>query len=134
MPNKWVQALKEYNKGKSEWCIPKKGGKEYQDIKKIMNGETNEQNKNKEKIKEYKKKLDDILISFLEINSLINTNINQKRNTNEEFRKIYDELDGAFNIYMSYTFYTVNDIKLVIKEYKQKINEYKKLLKKLKMI
>ena len=134
MPNKWVQALKEYNKGKSEWCIPKKGGKEYQDIKKIMNGETNEQNKNKEKIKEYKKKLDDILISFLEINSLINTNINQKRNTNEEFRKIYDELDGAFNIYMSYTFYTVNDVKLVIKEYKQKINEYKKLLKKLKMI
>jgi len=134
MPNKWVQALKEYNKGKSEWCIPKKGGKEYQDIKKIMNGETNEQNKNKEKIKEYKKKLDDILISFLEINNLINTNINQKRNTNEEFRKIYDELDGAFNIYMSYTFYTVNDIKLVIKEYKQKINEYKKLLKKLKMI
>jgi len=40
MPNNWVQALKIYNKGKNEWCIPKKGGKEYEEIKKIMNGET----------------------------------------------------------------------------------------------
>ena len=40
MPNNWINALKIFNEGKNEWCIPKKGGKEYEEIKKIMNGET----------------------------------------------------------------------------------------------
>ncbi len=41
MPNKWIEALKKFNeKNKTEWCIPRKGGKEYEEIKRIMNGET----------------------------------------------------------------------------------------------
>jgi hypothetical protein len=39
MPNNWVQALKVFNEGKSEWCIPRKGSKEYDDIKRFMYGE-----------------------------------------------------------------------------------------------
>lgn len=38
MPNRWIEALKKFNeKNKTEWCIPRKGGKEYEEIKKIMN-------------------------------------------------------------------------------------------------
>ena len=63
MPNNWISALKIFNEGKSEWCIPKKGGKEYEEIKKIMNGETMQivpkstnlqKNKNHQKNKTYK--------------------------------------------------------------------------------
>jgi translation initiation factor 2 gamma subunit (eIF-2gamma) len=39
MPNNWVQALKVFNEGKTEWCIPRKGSKEYDDIKRFMYGE-----------------------------------------------------------------------------------------------
>ena len=40
MPNNRISALKIFNEGKSDWCIPKIGGKEYEEIEKIMNGET----------------------------------------------------------------------------------------------
>jgi hypothetical protein len=34
--NPWIDALKEYNKNKGQWCLPKKGSKEYDEVKKIM--------------------------------------------------------------------------------------------------
>ena len=37
MPNKWVSALKEMNKGSNNWCVPKKGTAEYQQVMNIMN-------------------------------------------------------------------------------------------------
>jgi hypothetical protein len=38
MANKWVIALKKYNEKKGGvWSIPKKGSKEYEEVKKIMN-------------------------------------------------------------------------------------------------
>lgn len=55
MPNKWINALKEFNGNKSEWCIPKKGGKEYEEIKKIMN-KKNKYLVNPEEIKPLTKK------------------------------------------------------------------------------
>jgi flagellar biosynthesis GTPase FlhF len=33
---KWIEALKQYNAGKS-WCVPRKGTPEYDEVKKIMN-------------------------------------------------------------------------------------------------
>ena len=32
----WLQALKEYNKDKPKWVIPKKGTKEYMEVKRLM--------------------------------------------------------------------------------------------------
>ena len=37
MPNKWIDALKEHNKGSNKWCVPKKGTPEYDSIIKTMN-------------------------------------------------------------------------------------------------
>ena len=36
---KWLNALKEYNKDKSRWCIPKKGSAGYKLVRQIMSGE-----------------------------------------------------------------------------------------------
>jgi hypothetical protein len=37
MANAWIQALKEYNKNnKNGFCIVKKGTKEYDEVKKLM--------------------------------------------------------------------------------------------------
>jgi hypothetical protein len=33
---RWVDALKIYNQGKGGWCIPRKGTKEYDEVRKIM--------------------------------------------------------------------------------------------------
>ena len=38
MANKWITALKAFNRDKTEWCVPKKGTKGYEQVKKIMNG------------------------------------------------------------------------------------------------
>jgi hypothetical protein len=35
-PSKWILALKEFNKGSSTYTVPKKGTKEYDEVKKIM--------------------------------------------------------------------------------------------------
>ena len=47
MANKWLDALKEYNKGKSSFCIAKKGSKEYQEVIKIMDKMNKADNINK---------------------------------------------------------------------------------------
>jgi hypothetical protein len=36
MPNKWIRALKIFNKNKPKWVVPKKGTKEHKQVKKIM--------------------------------------------------------------------------------------------------
>ena len=35
-PNKWILALKEFNKGKKNWEVPKKGSASYAEVRKIM--------------------------------------------------------------------------------------------------
>ena len=50
MANKWIDALKIFNKNKGEWCIPKKGRDEYKQVKKIMNN--NEKPLTKKQLKE----------------------------------------------------------------------------------
>ncbi len=35
-PNKWIRALKIFNKGKPKYIVPKKGTKEYKEVRKIM--------------------------------------------------------------------------------------------------
>ena len=34
---KWVEALKKFNSGKGEWCVPRKGTREYDEVMSIMN-------------------------------------------------------------------------------------------------
>jgi len=36
MPNAWITALKKFNKGKGTWCLPKKGTKEYDEVRALM--------------------------------------------------------------------------------------------------
>ena len=38
MANKWIQALKVFNDKKDKWCLPKKGTKDYDKVKAIMEG------------------------------------------------------------------------------------------------
>mgnify|MGYP001547179359 CR=1 FL=1 len=64
MTNSWLIALKEYNKNKDKWCIPKKGSKEYNEVIKNMNKigkkETKEKKpKEKKQTKEKKLKEED---------------------------------------------------------------------------
>ena len=35
MPNVWIQALQEYNKGKNKWCVVKRGTPEHAEVIKI---------------------------------------------------------------------------------------------------
>ena len=37
---KWMEALKKFNAGKGEWCVPKKGTREHKEVMSIMNGKT----------------------------------------------------------------------------------------------
>ena len=46
MGNVWIESLKEYNKGHNSWCVVKKGTKEYDEVKKIM--EKKKSNKKKD--------------------------------------------------------------------------------------
>ncbi len=36
----WVEALKKFNAGKKEWCVPKKGSREHAEVMSIMQGNT----------------------------------------------------------------------------------------------
>lgn len=36
MPNTWITALKEWNRGKQNWCIPRKTSSDYSQVKDIM--------------------------------------------------------------------------------------------------
>jgi len=38
MPNAWINALKEWNRGQKTWCIPKTGSQGMTEVKKIMEG------------------------------------------------------------------------------------------------
>lgn len=46
MSNSWIKALKIFNKNKNEWCVPKKGTTEYNEVKKIIVAD-NKSNNNK---------------------------------------------------------------------------------------
>lgn len=138
-PSVWILALKEFNKGKGEWCVPRKGSPEYNEIKKIMDKlktkEVKKPNINKKLDPKYKEILNDTLQKFLEINSLLTDNdIKLKSQTNEEFRNIYNNLDTTFITFYNHEFPNINDYKSFIKEFNNEINKYKKILKKLKMI
>jgi hypothetical protein len=37
---KWMEALKKFNAGKGEWCVPKKGTREHAEVISIMQGNT----------------------------------------------------------------------------------------------
>lgn len=36
MPNSWIEALKKWNEGKGMWCLPKKGTKDYEEVRALM--------------------------------------------------------------------------------------------------
>jgi hypothetical protein len=40
MPSLWITALQQYNGTKGPWCVPRKGTKEYDDVKAIMDNKT----------------------------------------------------------------------------------------------
>jgi hypothetical protein len=52
---KWIEALKKFNVGKGEWCIPRKGSREHKEVLSIMQGATLYTNTRSEKAKEGKK-------------------------------------------------------------------------------
>ena len=37
---KWIEALKKFNAGKGEWCVPKKGTPEHEEVLSLMPGAT----------------------------------------------------------------------------------------------
>ena len=37
---KWIEALKKFNTGKGEWCVPRKGTREHKEVLSIMQGTT----------------------------------------------------------------------------------------------
>lgn len=51
MVNKWIEALKIYNRNKGMWCLPKKGTKEYKKVMDIMNNMVKQEKKPKTKQK-----------------------------------------------------------------------------------
>lgn len=59
-PNAYILALKEFNKGKMMWCIPKKGSEDHKEVtrmkEKIMKGEKIENVIVHDKVKEIEKK------------------------------------------------------------------------------
>lgn len=54
MANRWIEALKKWNKDRDTWCLPKKGTKEYMEVRKIMEG-GGEGKKTKTRVVEVKK-------------------------------------------------------------------------------
>ena len=49
MGNKWIEALKLYNKDNKNWCVVKKGTKEYDKVKKMMDNMDTDKNITKKK-------------------------------------------------------------------------------------
>ena len=37
---KWIEALKKFDAGKGEWCVPRKGTREHKEVLSIMQGAT----------------------------------------------------------------------------------------------
>ncbi len=52
---KWIEALKKFNDGKGEWCVPKKGTREHKEVLSIMQGSTLYTNAQSEKAKRQKR-------------------------------------------------------------------------------
>jgi hypothetical protein len=48
MPNAWITALKKFNEGKGTWCLPKKGTKEYDEVRALMVAKPKEESAPKE--------------------------------------------------------------------------------------
>ena len=54
---KWMDALRKFNAGKGEWCVPRKGTREHKEVMSIMHGATlytgtrQEQTRIKERVK-----------------------------------------------------------------------------------
>lgn len=95
--NPWIDALKEYNKNKGQWCLPKKGSKEYDEVKKIM-----DRNKKPKKsvIEPKKEKPKKSLIEMMkEFNNKYNLSEIKKQtfNTKEELQKYIDEYVKEIN-------------------------------------
>jgi hypothetical protein len=49
MPNAWITALKKFNEGKGAWCLPKKGTKEYDEVRALMVAKPKEESAPKKK-------------------------------------------------------------------------------------
>ena len=81
--NKWLSALKTWNSSRnagSMWCMPKKGSKEYDEVKAIMEGkEAPKKQDEKEQIK--------ILLEFLK-NVIADSPNNKEMKEEKESRKI----------------------------------------------
>jgi len=54
---RWVDALKEWNKGSGKWCIPRKGSAEYDAVKAIMGGKKIEASEAEKKAEASPKKI-----------------------------------------------------------------------------
>ena len=52
---KWIEALKKFNAGKGEWCIPRKGSREHKEVLSIMQGATLYTNTRSEKARREKR-------------------------------------------------------------------------------
>ncbi len=52
---KWIEALKKFNTGKGEWCIPRKGSREHKEVLSIMQGTTLYTNTRSEKTRREKR-------------------------------------------------------------------------------
>ncbi len=52
---KWIETLKKFNAGKGEWCIPRKGSREYKEVLSIMQEETLYTNTRSEKTRREKR-------------------------------------------------------------------------------
>ena len=52
---KWIEALKKFNAGKGEWCIPRKGSREHKEVSSIMQGATLYTNTRSEKTRREKR-------------------------------------------------------------------------------
>ena len=52
---KWIEALKKFNAGKGEWCIPRKGSREHKEVLIIMQGATLYTNTRSEKTRREKR-------------------------------------------------------------------------------
>ena len=75
-PNAYILALKEFNKGKSMWCIPKKGSEDHKEVtrmkEKIQKGESvakkeenvivHNEKKVQKKVKEIEKKEENVIV------------------------------------------------------------------------
>lgn len=71
MSNKWIQALKDFNKDKGCWCVPKKNTEQYKQVLTIKNSNDTE--------KQASKYLGNIVKSRLEENKYLTKIVDKER-------------------------------------------------------